>query len=41
MFSFVNKYQEPNGYMVLFHKDSPRIIRNIRSFLKNNNFKIL
>ncbi len=41
MFWFVNKYLEPNGCMVLFHEDSPRITKNIMSFLKNNNFKIL
>ncbi len=41
MFGFVNNYLEWNGYMVLFHEDSPRITKNIKSFLKNNNFKIL
>jgi len=41
MFGFVNKYLEPNGYIVLFHKDSPRVAKNIRSLLENNNFKIL
>jgi hypothetical protein len=40
MFGFVNKYMEPNGCMVLFHKDSPLVAKNIRSLLENNNLKI-
>lgn len=34
MFSFVNKYLEPNGCMVFFHEDSPRVAKNIKSFLE-------
>ncbi len=37
-FHVLNKYLEPNGCMVLFHEDSPRVIKNIMSFLENNNF---
>jgi hypothetical protein len=29
MLGFVNKYLEPNGYMVLFYEDSPRVVKNI------------
>jgi hypothetical protein len=40
MFVFLNKFLDPNSCMVLFHKYKPSVVRKIKLFLENNNFKI-
>jgi len=40
MFGFINKFLDPNSCMVLFHKYKLHVVRKIKLFLENNNFKI-
>jgi hypothetical protein len=40
IFGFANKYMEKNGATLIFHDEHPRVLKEIKSFLKRNGNEI-